>query len=338
MIRLPVPPDSIGRRPPAPGRLLDLDDDLFDAYFDRYPFRIRHDLSGHALLQLPRLVELAASLSAPILYFNGDHAVNQVDPNTTRAGLKRTFLSRQLSRPMLSAIDTLEQIESCNAWMQLRDVGAQPLYGALLDELIAEFRGPSERTAPGLSSPRMDIFVSSPGATTPYHRDEEHNFLLQIRGRKHLSVADGFESPASRHEQLRAYFSGNGELAPYSSAMDELAVHVAVSPGDGVHIPPCHAHWVQNGQEVSISVGILWYSDVTARRRYLYRMNEWLRQAGLDAAPPGTHPFTDAIKTLPLSIKRQVIRWRRLRSHRRPSNPRTAGASAVGSPRNPLEP
>ena len=89
-------------------------------------------------------MQLAKSLGSPILYFRGDHAINQVDDYTAAGTAKRTFLDRKLARPELSAVETIAQIESCNAWMQLRDVGADPEYGALLGELIAEFRPPSE--------------------------------------------------------------------------------------------------------------------------------------------------------------------------------------------------
>ena len=34
------------------------------------------------------------------------------------------------------------------------------------------------------------IFVTSPGAVTPFHMDDEHNFILQIAGRKRLYVWD----------------------------------------------------------------------------------------------------------------------------------------------------
>src|SRR6266702_2935481 len=207
------------QQPRAPAaRLLDLDEDYFTAYFDRYPFKIAHDLAGHPLLQLPRLIELARSLGHPILYFRGDHAINQVDD---ASGEKRTFVDRQLARPDLSPVETLAQIESCRAWMQLRDVGADPEYAALLESIIDEFRGPAQRVAPGLSAPRADIFVSSPGSTTPFHLDEEHNFLLQIRGSKKLSVADGFNPAVLQPERLRSYFRGSGELAPYSGYLEQ---------------------------------------------------------------------------------------------------------------------
>jgi hypothetical protein len=83
---------------------------------------------------------------------------------------------------------------------------------------------------------------------------------------------------------------------------------VDLQPGEGVHIPPCHPHWVQNGDQVSISLGILWFSDVTARRRNLYRVNQWLERAGLPQPEPGARPALDAIKSLPVMVKRRLRR------------------------------
>jgi hypothetical protein len=294
-------------------KLLSLDDDLFTAYFDRHPFKIKHSLVGHPLLQLPRLVELAQSLGRPILYFRGDVGINQVDTAVGPNAPKRTFIDRQLARPALSAVETIAQIESCGAWMQLRDVASDPVYAALLAQIIDEFRPPSERVAPGLSAPRADIFVSSPGATTPFHLDEEHNFLLQIRGSKKFSIADGFNTAVLDRDSLKAYFRGNGELAPYAQHLEQYSVHLDLLQGEGVHIPPCFPHWVQNGDAVSISLGILWFSDVTARRRHLYRVNSWLERAGLHPAAPGDHPMTDSLKALPLAVKRRLRRL--LRPH-----------------------
>jgi hypothetical protein len=290
----------------ADRNFLTLDDDLFTAYFDRYPFKIAHDLVGHPLRQLARLIKLASSLSQPILYFRGDHSINQVDAGSDA---KRTFVDRKLARPDLTPVETLAQIESCRAWMQLRDVGADPEYAALLEQIIEEFRVPSERVASGLSAPRADIFVSSPGSTTPFHLDEEHNFLLQIRGSKKLSIADGFNPEVLDRERLRAYFRGSGELTPYSDHLEQHSVHVDLRPGEGVHIPPCHPHWVQNGNEVSISLGVLWFSDVTARRRHLYRVNRWLERVGLHPSIPGDSAMSDSIKSLPLLVKRRMRRW-----------------------------
>ena len=288
--------------------LLSLDEDLFAAFFDRYPFKITHNLVAHPLLQLPRLVELARSLAAPILYFRGDLAINQVDASIDPNAPRRTFVDRRLARPALSAVETIAQIESCNAWMQLRNVGSDPEYASLLGQIIDEFRPLSERIAPGLSAPRADIFVSSPGATTPFHLDEEHNFLLQIRGSKKLSVADGSDSTVLDRDSLKAYFRGDGELVRYTEHLQEHSVAVDLLTGEGAHIPPCFPHWVQNGDAISISLGILWFSDVTARRRHLYRVNSWLERAGLSPTAPGDRPVVDSLKALPFTVKRRLRR------------------------------
>jgi hypothetical protein len=233
-------------------KLLSVDDDMFTACFDRHPFKISHDLVKHPLLQLPRLVELARSLDRPILYFRGDHAINQVDAAVGSGELKRTFFDRKLSRPALSATETIAQIESCRAWLQLRDVGSDPEYASLLGKIIDGFRVPSERVAPGLSAPPADIFVSSPGARTPFHLDEEHNFLLQIRGSKKLSIANGFDPAVLDRASLSSYFRGSGELVPFSEHLAQHLIHVDLLPGEGVHIPACFPHWVQNDDAVSI--------------------------------------------------------------------------------------
>jgi len=292
--------------------LLALDGDLVTAHFDRHPFKLNHNLTTHPLLQLPRLIRLARTLGSPVLYFRGDHSINQVDDaGTDESHAKRTFLDRKLARPPLSVVETIAQIETSNAWMQLRDVGSDPDYADLLHHIVEEFRVHAERAAPGLSAPRADIFVSSPGATTPFHLDEEHNFLLQIRGSKKLSIADGFNPEVLDKECLHSFYRGNGELTRYSEQLEQHAVRIDLRPGEGVHIPPLHPHWVQNGPDVSISLGILWFSDVTARRRHLYRVNGWLERAGFKPATPGERPLSDAIKALPLVVKRRLRHWLR---------------------------
>ena len=289
--------------------LLSLDDAAFAAHFERRPFKIAHQLATHPLLQLPRLVQYARSLDRPILYFRGDHAINQVDAESAGRGMRRTFIDRQLAQPALAAPEVLEQIQSCGAWMHLRDVGTDPAYAALLAQLMEELRDPAQRMAPGISGPRADIFVSSPGAITPFHLDEEHNFLLQIRGSKTLHIADGSNPAVLDRASLRSFFAGNGELAPYSEHLERHAMRVELFPGEGVHIPACHPHWVRNGGEVSISLGLLWYSDGTARRRFLYRVNRWMERCGLEPAAPSVHPTIDAIKTFPVTVRRRFRRW-----------------------------
>lgn len=326
----------------VPGNnLLLIDPTLFQANIDRKPFKIGHRLASHPLLELPRLVRLAEKLSptrgvGSILYFRADHAINQVDERAqpkkgeergqekgqekgrvNGQAPQRTFVERNLERPPLSAEETIAQIESCNAWMQLRDVGVDAEYGALLNALMEELAEQAGRLTPGITNTRADIFVSSPGATTPFHLDEEHNFLLQVRGTKRLSIANGSDRSVLSEAQLADFYRGNGELAPYAPELEERSDHVELRPGEGVHIPPCYPHWVKNGEAVSISLGILWQSDETAAKRQLYRANDWLRRMGLRPRAAGAVPALDALKVAPFRLKRVATRalraqWRRI--------------------------
>jgi len=295
--------------------------------FNKNAFKIGHTLVGHPLFELPRLVRLAQRLSPTggtnsVLYFRGDNAINQFDANVIatsaqkRQTPRQTFVARNLERPALAVEETVAQIESCNAWMQLRDVGADPQYKLLLDEVMKEFAEQAQPLAPGICSVRADIFVSSPGATTPFHLDEEHNFLLQIRGSKELAIMDGSDRRVLREAQIAAFYQGNGELAPYAPELERFAEHVHLGPSEGVHIPPCYPHWVQNGNAVSISFGVLWQSDHTARQRNLYRVNRWLRGVGLAPRPAGESSVVDELKVAPFALKRRATRVLKAGMHR----------------------
>ena len=292
----------------------------FAANYNKRAFKIGHTLVGHPLFELPRLVRLAQRLSPQggansVLYFRGNNAINQVDqgdssshPEQNQQKPRQTFVARNLERPALSVEETVAQIESCNAWMQLRDVGADPEYQQLLNDLMKEFAQHAEALAPGIRDVRADIFVSSPGATTPFHLDEEHNFLLQMRGDKKLAIMDGSDRRVLSEAQIAAFYAGNGELAPYTPELERFAEHVHLAPGEGVHIPPCYPHWVQNGSAVSISLGVLWQSDHTAKQRNLYRVNGWLRGLGLAPRPVGQIGIVDELKVVPFALKRRASR------------------------------
>lgn len=292
---------------------LELKGEDFASGFNKRPFRISHSLVGHPLFELPRLVELAQRLGpwnegGSVLYFNGDHEINQVDVDVPVTETKRTFLDRGLARPDLSVGEVVAQIEHCNAWMQLRNVGNDPEYRKLLNTLIDEFRPHAEPLAPGTCGVRADIFISSPNANTPFHMDEEHNFLLQLRGSKMIAIANGASRDVVSESNLIDFFRGDSELAPYSSHLEQHSTREELHPGDGVHIPPCHPHWVKNGDTVSISLGVVWHSDITADQRRLYAVNGWLRDAHLNPRPVGTAPWIDQLKLAPFRARRSVAR------------------------------
>ena len=141
------------------------------------------------------------------------------------------------------------------------------------------------------------IFISSPGAVTPFHLDPEHNFLLQIRGTKTVSMWDREDRlvlPEAERETFHAAFVHRN--LPWRDVFQTTAWVVPLGPGQGLHFPVAVPHWVRNGPEVSISFSITFRSDSSHGRELIYRANARLRKLGFSPRPPGQSILFDSTK------------------------------------------
>jgi len=153
------------------------------------------------------------------------------------------------------------------------------------------------------------IFLSSPGAVTPFHLDPEHNFLLQIRGTKSVSMwdrEDRFVLPEAELEKFYAAFVHRN--LPWREVFQTTAWVVPLEPGQGLHFPVAVPHWVKNGPEVSISFSITFRSDSSERRELIYRANARLRKLGLSPHPPGRSILLDSTKRAAFSALSELKR------------------------------
>lgn len=256
---------------------------LSRAYPER-PVLIDHGLSGHPLLELESLISLSGRMrDVDVEYNKGDLPIG-LDPAATPVN-------------GLSAAETLRRIAECGSWMVLKFIEQDESYRRFLDELLDDVV-PAVRMATGAMLKREGfIFVSSPGAVTPYHFDPEHNILLQVRGTKTMTIlAPGDERFASAAEHERFHSGGHRNL-PWR---DEFATHgraFPLGPGKAVYVPVKAPHWVQNGPEVSVSLSITWRSEWSYREEYARRMNEVLRRAGLRPRAPGRYPHQNHLKS-----------------------------------------
>ena len=78
--------------------------------------------------------------------------------------------------------DARRHRRGASAWMSLLNVQADPVYRRWSTRSSTRSARSSSRRDPGMCYRAGWIFVSSPGAVTPFHIDHEHNFILQIRG------------------------------------------------------------------------------------------------------------------------------------------------------------
>jgi cupin-like protein len=273
---------------PAPrarsGRnLLDLNGEVFAACFDRQPFTISHHLVDHPLLTLPSLIELSKRLpEGNIRYNRGD-----VPPGQQLYAGPKTDLSIE---------ETIRSIEECGSWMVIRFVEQDPAYRELLNQCLDEVQPLSERITKGMFKREGFVFISSPGSVTPFHADPEHNFLLQIRGKKTSSLFDVADRSIVSEEALERYLSGEPFTAEFKNEYQEKAFVFDLSPGDGLHFPLNWPHWVKNGDEVSISFSITFRTHESERAGIVYNVNHSLRKRGFKPTPYGESAPRDAAK------------------------------------------
>jgi len=259
--------------------------DAFRAQFARVPFLIGHNLAGHELFSLPRLVELAQRLPGSQVEYNAGEVPIGLDPTRT-------------PRNGLSPEETIRRIEECRSWLVLKSVEHDPAYRLLLEECLAEVRAASTRHTAGMCEPRAFVFVSSPGAVTPYHMDPEENFLLQIRGTKTMSVFDPADRSVVAETDIERFVSGAHRNLAYREDYQRKARLFDLRPGLAVHVPFAAPHWVQNGPAVSVSFSITFNTSASKRVTHAHRFNARLRRWGLRPAPVGRSDLRDGLKEL----------------------------------------
>ncbi len=271
--------------PLASGTKLIEQNEEFKTKFDKYSFAFQHKLAGHPVFELSRLMELAqetqSTRPADLYYDAGTIDVNQRWDKTPR--------------PEFSARDA-------------------PEYAAVLKECMAELQ---EFT--GLNLDRVMkvqeviLFITSPKRLTTYHIDRECSLLLQIQGDKHISIFDRNDREVLSEEEIERFWSVDHNAPRYKPELQHHATVYELRPGNGVHIPVNCPHWVQNGNNISVSLNVNFQYRDTMRAN-LYRLNFVLRKMGLQPTPPGASPAKDKVKSvavLPLVWAKNISRGRK---------------------------
>lgn len=272
-------------------------DDVFRASYNRRPFQFEHHLHLHPLMDMPQLLALAGRVSRipGRLYYNvGAQQVGQGWDLTSE-------------RPF-PAEEALARIANADAFLMLKQVQREPEYGAILRQVLSEIHLASSRPLDGAThTQQMSVIMTSPGRVTAYHIDNDCNYLLQLSGSKTLYVFDGSDPEVVTNEELERFYAGDINAATYKESSQGKAYRFELTPGTGVHIPVTFPHWVQNHDNVSVSVSLNFcFSDTTLPD--LYKLNHRLRHLGLHPRRPGESKVADAAKQLAVRMTRVVKR------------------------------
>ena len=261
--------------------------------FLKKPFVLQHSLVGNPLFELSRLVELAKSMpSDGIEYNSGKVAV----------GAKLEDIPK-IDMPVEAVI---KSIETANAWMVIKRVEKDPAYKAVLEQFVREANEAAGRKPSDYSDLEGYIFVSSAKATTPFHIDMEENILIQLKGDKFLRTFDNADCKLV-DEQNMEFSPAVHRNRKYDPSFEERATLHSLKPGDAVHIPYTHPHWVSTGDGYSISMAMTWKTPEVLRLNKIRLMNGTLRGYGFVQKPPGVSPMADAAKVIAHDVMQAVL-------------------------------
>lgn len=268
-------------------RWIEVGDLHFQDNFNRKSFEVLHNLASHPLFQFPKLMELAGrtlKLRPDDLYYDvGNIRVDQ--------------RWDEVPERVFSAEEALQRVEDSGAWFIFRAAQRDPEYRILLDRGLAELK---QHIGCGIEKQVMRediiIFVTSPKRVTAYHVDRECNFLLQIRGTKTLYVFDREDRDVLSEEEIERFWSVDHNAPAYKPQLQHRAASYKLRPGTGVHIPVNCPHWLENDDNVSISLSVNFQFKESLRAN-AYRANYLLRKFGLQPTPPGRYAFLDSLKS-----------------------------------------
>ena len=255
---------------------------------------IHHNFHEHPLMQLPELAKLARDLAAT-------KQCRFITPDTEQAS---AFAHNADAHDGRTIDEVFRRIEEPGSWVALYNVETHPVYREFLAEVTACVRPLVESQQPGMCKVGGFIFISAPPSVTPFHMDRENNFWLQVKGRKTMNVWN----PTDRHvvaaeavDEFIMYASL--EKVRLKDGFRERSHEFDVGPGDGVYFPSTSPHmtrsdpgWVYAGDGVSISIGVVFYTDVTRRSANVHAWNHLLRRLGFSPREPGQSIGLDRVK------------------------------------------
>ncbi|EQB07825.1 transcriptional regulator [Sphingobium quisquiliarum P25] len=267
-------------------------DDFARAYPDQ-PAKLHHALTGHELLTIPAIAELAERMPASSVEYNlGKLPLGIRAEDTPSNGL--------------TLDETIRTIETNGSWAVLKNVERDPAYGALLDQALEELAPLVARATGPMLNREAFLFLTSPGSVTPFHMDPEHNILLQIMGEKVMTVfpagdeelvpaikSESFHAGGHRNLEWREHFRGRGTA-------------FTLRPGEAIHVPVKAPHFVENGPAVSISLSVTWRSERSVAESELHGLNALLRRRGLPVTRIGTQPERQRARRLAYRVMRKL--------------------------------
>lgn len=256
-----------------------------DAAYPEQVAKLTHALADHPMFALEKLVALAGRMRAIDVEYNRADLPVGVDPAAVEAN-------------GLDPAATIRSIEENGSWMVMKFIEQDPVYRDLLHDVLGGIVEAVRPSTGEMLKREGFIFISSPGAVTPFHFDPEHNILCQIRGSKVMTVFPAGDPRFADGAAHEAFHAGGHRNLHWEDEFAGEGQAVELNPGEAIYVPVKAPHWVKNGPCVSVSLSVTWRSEWSYREEGAHGFNSLIRKAGLNPALPGRYPAQNHAKSL----------------------------------------
>jgi hypothetical protein len=283
-------------------RIVDCNSETFSQNFNRLPHEVHHALADHPLFQLPALAALAqqvANRKNPH-HPKGDLYCDQgIETNGSHAGLRDS---------RASIAELVREIEKGKTWIILKHIEREPGYREIFENCICDILDLAGKdVVKSIKWFEAILFITSPNRVTEYHIDRECSWLLQIHGNKDIHFFDRADKDVLPDDELERYWVVDNLSATYKPEYESRALVFHLQPGAGVHSPVNTPHWLQNGDNVSVSLNIN-FQFHESEWENLFKANYYLRRSGFRPASPGRRPLVDRAKSHAYSAVQTIQR------------------------------
>jgi hypothetical protein len=276
----------------APEHIIQCDSEVFKRTFNRVPHEVRHTLAANPLFELPAVAQLAEQVAARKNphYTQGD-AYFDMGASDEKAG------SAASGRSPANMGKLIEEIGKGQTWVILKHIEREPGYREVFENCVCDIVDLAGiKIVNRIKWFEAILFVTSPNRVTDYHIDRECSWLLQIHGDKDIHLFDRADKDILSDRELEHYWMFNKTFsAVYRPQYESRAMVYRLQPGIGVHSPVNTPHWLQNGNNVSVSLNIN-FQFHPHEWENLFKANYHLRRAGFAPAPFGKYPLADQLK------------------------------------------
>ena len=217
--------------------------------------------------------------------------------------------------------EAFRRIRESDAWIEIYGADRDPEIHELLERGFAEI---SEMTGIDLKreakTSQSLFFITSPHRVTEFHIDRQCSLLLQMHGTKTIHVYDKTDREVLPEEELERFWSVDNNAATYRPELQHHATSFLLEPGKAVHIPVNAPHWLQNGDDISVSLNLN-FEFKNEKLGNIYRANHCLRKMGLSPLPPGKSILVDKVKAhgmrFPVFAAKHVVEIKEKLANRR---------------------